>query len=104
MPQESTAQPPHAATTPATTGPNVPPNQSQAPIPPTANQNFPQGPPNQEFYNRQDQVSALRFFSFMKFSKKNYVRQIDPNSELARELIGSTSMTNRKHQAQMNVC
>lgn len=58
MPQDSStgSQPPHPVTTPATTVPTAPSSQNQPPAVPTPNQNFPQGPPNQDFYNRQDQV------------------------------------------------
>lgn len=57
MPQDSVStQPPHAAVTaPTPAGPNPPSNQAQPPTGPPPNQNFPQGPPNQEYY-RPDQV------------------------------------------------
>lgn len=58
MPQDPAtgSQPPHPISAPSISGPNQPTNQSQSPAVPPPIQNFPQGPTNQDFYNRPDQV------------------------------------------------
>lgn len=44
------------STAPSVPNSNTPTSQNQSPIIPPPNQNYPQGQPNPEFYNRQDQV------------------------------------------------
>jgi hypothetical protein len=74
MPQDSSSvtQPPHPVTTPATAGPSAPSNQNQSPAVPPPNQNFPQGPPNQDYYNRPDQV-RIEFQCLIFYLNVNYV-------------------------------